>query len=318
MDTGLYELMTTFARVAKAASFTAVAAETGQTQPTVSRQVAALEKRLGKRLLTRSTRSVALTEDGRLFLEHTRLALDAMDEATGALADHGGAVSGRVRIAASVSFGRLKIIPLLAALFERHPGVTVDLVLNDRFIDIVEEGVDVAIRVGTLADSTLAVRRVGEIERKVVATPDYWNRRGRPAHPRDLSRHDCVLYTSAQTRDVWHFETPEGPVTVKVKGSVRVSVSDAMRAAVLAGLGVGLTATAFWTDELERGVVEEVFADYPPQRSGIYAVFPMRRLIPVRVRAVVDFFAEAFAKDPALNVGLLREKTRPRAPKRGA
>jgi DNA-binding transcriptional LysR family regulator len=300
MDTGLYELMRVFVRVADAGSFTSVASEMGQTQPTVSRQVAALETHLGRRLLTRTTRSLALTEDGRVFLESARLALEAMDEASGSLSDRGGAVSGIVRISASVAFGRLNLVPLLGRLMAAYPALDVDLVLDDRFVDIVEEGVDLAIRIGEMPDSGLVARRIGEIERLAVAAPAYWDRKGRPQHPRDLKYHDCLLYTSAQGRDVWSFETPQGLVKVKVKGRVRLSVSDAMREAVLAGLGVGLTPRSFWTDELVSGRVEQVFTDLPPRRSSIYAVFPTRRLIAARVRAVADFLAEEFAKCPAM------------------
>ncbi|MFT3811313.1 MAG: LysR family transcriptional regulator [Micropepsaceae bacterium] len=300
MDTGLYELMRVFVRVADAGSFTLVAQETGQTQPTVSRQIAALERHLGRRLLTRTTRSLALTEDGRVYLASARLALEAMEEASGSLSARGGRVSGVVRLSASVAFGRLNIMPLLGKLLAAHAGLEVDLVLDDSFVDIVEEGVDIAIRIGDLPDSQLAARRIGEIERLVVAAPAYWARHGKPQHPRELSQHDCVLYTSAQGRDVWSFETPEGALKVKVNGRVRVNVSDAMREAVLAGLGVGLTPRSFWTDELERGVVEQAFTGLSPRRSGIYAVFPTRRLIPARVRAVVDFLAAEFATCPAL------------------
>ena len=302
MDVGLYELMRVFARVADAGSFTAVAGETGQSQPTISRQIAALETHLGKRLLTRSTRSLALTEDGRVFLDHARLALDAMEDAAGSLSERGGAVSGVVRISASVAFGRLNLVPRLGALLARHPMLEVDLVLDDRFVDIVEEGVDLAIRIGEMADSGLSARKIGEVERLTVASPAYWKRMGRPSHPRDLKDHDCLLYTSAQGRDVWPFETPDGQVKVRVAGRIRVNVSDAMREAVLAGLGVGLTPRSFWTNELKTGRVEQVFADYPPRRSPVYAVFPTRRLIAARVRAVADFLSEAFARDPALRI----------------
>ena len=300
MDTGLYELMRVFVRVAESGSFTLVSNETGQSQPTVSRQVAALETHLGRRLMTRSTRSLALTEDGRVFLDQARLALDAMDDAVGSLGARSGSVSGLVRLSASVAFGRLNLMPRMAGLLARHPGLQVDMVLRDTFIDLVEEGIDFAIRIGELKDSGMTARRIGEIERLTVATPAYWDRRGRPAHPRDLKDHDCVLYTSAQGRDVWSYATPDGPVKVKVGGRVRVSVSDAMREAVLAGLGVGLTPRSFWTDELAAGRIEQVFRDLAPSRSSIFAVLPTRRMIPVRVRAVIDYLEASFANDDAL------------------
>jgi DNA-binding transcriptional LysR family regulator len=293
--------MEVFIRVAEAGSFSAAARQLGVGQPAISKMVAQLEETLGARLMVRTTRSAALTEDGRRFLEAARHAVDAADAATQAVAARGAPPSGVLRIAASVAFARLQIVPRLAAFLTRYPGVEVDLVLSDRFIDLIEEGIDVAIRIGELKDPGLVARRIGRMARITVARPDYWNRRGRPRHPTELAGHDCVIFTGLASGDLWQFEGADGPIAVKVTGRVRASTSDAMREAVLEGLGVGVTPYWMWRDEVRSGALERVLIDFEPTPRPIQAVFPERRLVSAKVRAFVDFLSEEFRLDPRLS-----------------
>lgn len=300
MNAGLLEHIRTFVRAVETGSFTAVALEQQQSQPTVSRQISALEDHLGVRLMQRTTRALTLTDEGRSYYAHGRGLLDAVEEA--ALAVHpGAAVSGMLRIAAPLAFARLHLMPRMARFLAEHPDLRTDWLLGDRPVDLVEEGVDLAIRIGRITDQGLIARKIGQMKRVTVARPDYFARAGRPMHPRDLTAHDCIVYTGLATVDEWHFAGPDGaPIMVKVSGRVRVSASEGMRSALLEGLGLAVCPTWLFTDEIETGVIERVLRDYEPAPLPIQAVYPSRRLVPPRVRAFVDYLVEEFRADPRL------------------
>lgn len=300
MQAGLLEHARTFVRAVETGSFSAVAAEQGQSQPTVSRQISALEEHLGVRLMQRTTRALNLTDEGRLYYEHARGMLEAAEAAKAALRPKAGEVSGMLRIAAPLAFARLHLMPRMQRFLAMHPALRTDWVLGDRPVDLVEEGVDLAIRIGNITDQALVARRIGEMRRITVATPAYWFTHGRPQHPEDLRRHDCIVYTGLATLDEWHFLGPEGPVVVKVAGRVRVSASEGMRSAVLEGLGVAVTPTWLWTDEVEKGLLDRVLTGYEPAPLPIQAVTPSRRMVPPRVRAFSEFIAGEFRRDPRL------------------
>jgi DNA-binding transcriptional LysR family regulator len=300
MKAGLLEHIRTFVRAAETGSFTAVAAEQGQSQPTVSRQIIALEEHLGVRLMQRTTRALTLTDEGRSYLAHARGLLDAVEEAALSVSPD-AAARGVLRIAAPLAFARLHLMPRMAAFLADNPDLRTDWVLGDRPVDLVEEGVDLAIRIGRVTDQGLIARRIGQMRRVTVARPDYFARAGRPVHPRDLAQHDCIVYTGLSTVDEWHFVDPEGaPIAVRVSGRVRVSASEGMRAALLEGLGVAVCPTWLFTDEIETGAVERVLHAYEPAALPIQAVYPSRRLVPPRVRVFVDYLAAAFRADPRL------------------
>lgn len=300
MNAGLLEHIRTFVRVVETGSFTAVATEQGQSQPTVSRQVAALEAHLGVRLLQRSTRALAPTEEGRAYYAHARGLLDAEEEAAESVRPGGGA-RGTLRIAAPLAFARLHLLPRLGAFLADHPGLRTDWLLGDRPVDLVEEGVDMGVRIGRVTDPGLIVRRIGRMRRITVARPDHFDRHGRPARPEDLTRHDCIVYTGLSTLDEWHFTGPDGsPIAVRVSGRVRVSASEAMRAAVLEGLGIAVCPTWLFTDEIETGQLERVLTGFEPAPMPIQVVYPSRRLVPARVRAYADFLQRSFRGDPRL------------------
>jgi DNA-binding transcriptional LysR family regulator len=300
MNAGLLEHIRTFVRTVETGSFTAVALEQQQSQPTVSRQIAALEEHLGVRLMQRTTRALTLTDEGRSYYAHARGLLDAVEDA--ALAVHpDAAVSGMLRIAAPLAFARLHLMPRMARFLAEHPDLRTDWLLGDRPVDLVEEGVDLAIRIGRITDQGLIARKIGQMKRVTVARPDYFARAGRPMHPRDLTEHDCIVYTGLATVDEWHFAGPDGaPIVVKVSGRVRVSASEGMRSALLEGLGLAVCPTWLFTDEIETGVIERVLADFEPDPLPIQAVYPSRRLVPPRVRAFVDFLIEEFRADQRL------------------
>ncbi len=295
--------MRTFMRVAETGSFSAAARQIGVGQPAVSKTIAQLEDQLGSRLVIRTTQRLNLTEDGLRYLEAARATIEAAEAAEMAVTGRGGSPSGRLRLATSVAFGRLHIVPRLARFRTRFPEIEVELILSDRFIDLVEEAIDVAIRIGDLKDPGLVARRVGMMRRVTVATPDYWGRTGRPTHPDDLADYDCLIFTGLTTVDTWEFHcAEEGQIAVKVSGPLRTSVSDAMREAVLAGLGIGVTPYWFWpSGELRDGTLEAVLSDYEPTQRPIQAVFPERRLISPKVRAMVDFLSDEFKLDPSLS-----------------
>jgi len=300
MNTGLLEHIRTFVRAVETGSFTAVAAEQGQSQPTVSRQISALEDHLGVRLMQRTTRALTLTDEGRGYYANARGLLDAVEEAAMAVRPN-AEVRGMLRIAAPLAFARLHLMPRIARFLADHPDLRTDWVLGDRPVDLVEEGVDLAIRIGRITDQGLIARRIGEMRRVTVARPDYFARNGRPLHPHDLTGHDCIVYTGLATVDEWHFVGPDGArIVVKVSGRVRVSASEGMRSALLEGLGLAVCPTWLFTDEIETGVIERVLATYEPAALPIQAVYPSRRLVPPRVRAFVDYLVAEFREDPRL------------------
>lgn len=302
MNAGLLEHIRTFLRAVETGSFTAVAAEQQQSQPTVSRQISALEEHLGVRLLQRTTRALTLTDEGRTYYQHACAMLEAVDAAAAAVRPGTTAVIGQLRIAAPLAFARLHIMPRMQRFLDAHPALTTDWVLGDRPVDLVEEGVDIAIRIGRITDQSLIARRIGEMRRVTVATPAYWMKNGRPTHPHELKAHDCIVYTGLSTVDEWHFAALDGsPEVVKVKGRVRVSASEGMRSAVLEGLGVAVVPTWLFTDEIELGILQRVLTDYEPDPMPIQVVTPSRRMVPPRVRAFSDYLAAEFRAEPRLS-----------------
>ncbi|MGX9966137.1 LysR family transcriptional regulator [Roseomonas sp. F4] len=294
-------LFRSFLRVVEAGSFSAVARESGLSQPTISRQVAALEAHLGCLLFQRSTRSLALTEDGRAFYEAARRAVEAVEEAESAVGRRKGRPTGTLRLAAAEVMGRLHILPRLPRFLERHPGMGVDLVLNDGFTDLVEAGIDLALRVGELQDQALVARRIGLSRRVVVATPGYLARHGMPETPAALREHGCIVYAGLATGAAWPFLGPEGPVSIPVAGRLRVNSTEAVRAAVLQGLGIGMVPIwHFGGGEIERGEVVVLLGGWEARPLPIHLVYPTRRYLAPKVRAMIDFLAAEFGAEPLL------------------
>lgn len=295
-------LFQTFVRVVEAGSFTAVATERNISQPTISRQVAALEEHLGCLLFQRTTRSLALTDDGRVFYGHALRTIEATAEAESAVGRLRGKPSGRLRLACSVVFGRLHIIPRLPRFMARYPDIEIDLVMNDGFSDLVEEGIDIALRVGTISDSNLIARRIGTTRRAVVATPEYLAQRGQPETPQDLKEHDCIVYSRLATGGNWSFNGPDGPVSVPISGTLHVNSTEGVRSAVLHGLGIGYVPVWHFVDrEIETGRLSVILEAFQAETQPISAVYPSRRFLAPKVRVMIDFLAAEFEIDPQLS-----------------
>lgn len=300
------QAMKTFVRVVEAGSFSAVAHESDTTQSAVSKQVAALERELGARLLTRTTRSLALTEEGERYFEQARRLVAEIAEAEGALRRGEQQLTGWLRIAASVGFGRLKLMPLVQSFLAQHPAVKIDLRLSDSFIDLVEQGIDVAVRLGDLPDSSLIARRVGTAYRMLMAHRDYVRSlpKGKkaPRVPDDLVDHNCIVYTELAMRNAWTFTAGPGaaePVgttrIVRVEGNLQTNSSEVMRASVLAGMGIGYSPNWLFDDELASGEVQRILPDWEAIPIPIQLVSPQERRHSAKVRAFVDHVGKAMA-----------------------
>lgn len=297
----LLTLYRAFVRVTEAGSFTAVARETGASQPTISRQIAILEDHLGCRLFQRTTRALTPTDDGRVFYEHARRTIEAAAEAEASVGRRKGKPSGRLRMACAGVFGRLHVVPRLPGFMARYPDIEIDLIMSDGFSDLVEEGIDLAIRAGEITDLSLVSRMIGATRRVVVATPEYLARRGVPATPQDLSGHECILYERLATGANWSFVGAQGPFSVPVAGRFRVNNTEGVRAAVLQGLGIGFVPAWHFVDgEIERGRVRVLLDAYEPPPQPISAVYPSRRFLAPKVRVMIDELAAAFDRDPML------------------
>ncbi len=299
----LLALFRSFVRVVEAGSFTAVAADLGSSQPTVSRQIAALEAHLGCQLFHRSTRALTLTDDGSVLYGHATAALDAASIAERSVGRLRGRPSGVLRLSCAVVLGRLHILPRLAELMAQYPDLTLDLRLNDAFADLVEEGIDLAIRVGDVTEPGLVARRIGTTRRVVAATPGYLARAGIPRSPADLAAHDCIVYDRLASGANWSFISPAGPLSVPVRGRLHVNSTEAVREAILCGLGIGYVPTWHFVDgEFASGKLVPLLEAWQPKPQPISGVYPSRRHLAPKVRVALDFFAAAFAADPQLRI----------------
>ena len=290
-----------FVRVAEARSFSAVAREMGTTQPAVSRQVAALEEHLGARLIQRTTRSLALTEDGRDLLGHARRVLDSVEEAEASVGRRHSMPGGLVRLGSSSTFGRLFVAPRMSRLLERYPELAIELRMSDSLSDLVAEGIDIAIRVGTVQDSSLVARKIGSSRRVAVGSSACIAAYGEPQHPSDLERLPCIIFTGAAAPAEWRFDGPDGPLVVNVSGRFRTDNGEAVREAVLAGLGFAVLPIWFFGTELTDGRLQPVLTGWESPASAISAVYPTRRNLAPRTRAVIDFFLDEFRLDPVIS-----------------
>jgi LysR family transcriptional regulator, regulator for bpeEF and oprC len=289
-----------FIRAVELGSFSAAARDLGLTQPTVSKQIAALEGRLGARLIRRSTRSLALTTEGERYYRHVRSALEAFEEAAAEVGS-AAAPSGPVRVACGASLGRFKVTPLIHGFLSLHPGVSVELDLSDRVVNLIEEGADIAIRVGELDDSSLVARRIGRAGRACVATPDYLERMGVPREPADLMRHNCLVYTARPMPNDWRFMGPAGDLSVRVNGRFRANTPGAIRDLVLAGEGVGMLTSWLYADDVASGRLVRLLKGYETPALPIHVLTVGGRFLPERVRAFIGYLADAFRVDPALS-----------------
>jgi DNA-binding transcriptional LysR family regulator len=287
--------METLVRVYETGSFSAAARALNIGQPAVSKAVAQLEDRLGVRLLMRSTHGLAPTEAGRLFYERAKRAIAEADEAELAARGADAGLIGRLRACAPTTFARLHIVPHLPAWLGRHPGLDLDMVLDDRNIDLVEAGIDVAFRLGSLGDSTLTARRLASAPRVIVAAPSYLERRGVPARPADLAGHDAVVYAQGGG-EAWILRKADQEVAVRVSGRLRVSAAEGVRAAVLAGAGLAVGSEWMFAPELATGEFCRVLSDWSLPQTELHAVYPAGRMPSAKARAFAAFVQEGMRK----------------------
>ncbi len=289
------QAMEMFVRVVETGSFSKAAKEFATTQPTVTKQVAATEARLKVRLLNRNTRGVSLTEPGALYYEKCKTIVRECEEADSIVHLRQSQAQGLLRIGTSVAFGRRVVIPLVLEFMAKHPQVQVDLNFEDRYSDLVAQGLDVALRMGKLADSTLGARFLGMNPWVMVAAPKYLRKHGTPKRPADLSGHNALIYSSVQGDDVWRLQSSKGdPVTVPVSGRLRSNNLSTVLAAARNGLGIAALPHYVAGDSLASGHVVEVLRDQSLPEQEINAVFPSPKLVPGKVQAFVAFMQGRF------------------------
>jgi DNA-binding transcriptional LysR family regulator len=285
-----------FISVVEAGGFSAAARRTGGSQAGFSKAVRALEKRLGVALFNRSTRSVTLTDQGRRYYDRTKPLVDEMDDADSELTSSTQNVSGLIRIAAASTFGRLHVLPLISDLLSLYPGLQVDLVLSDFVRDMVEDRIDLAIRVGPVDEPDAVVKRVGGTPLVCVGSRRYFEQFGIPKIPADLVDHNCLLYGGLRESANWPFVGPEGRFNVAVRGNLSSNSVETIRTGVLAGIGIGLFSKVSLTDDLLHPDIITVLDDFVQDIRDVSLVWPKRRLVPTRVRRASEFFAKALSQ----------------------
>ncbi|WP_186136243.1 LysR family transcriptional regulator [Burkholderia gladioli] len=282
-----------FIAVVETGGFSAAARKLGESQSAVSKAVNALEKRLGVALLHRSTRKVSLTDQGAKYYERTKPLVDEIEVADLELTSSSLDASGLVRIAAPSTFGRLHVLPLIPAMLSRHPGLQVDVVLSDAVRDMVEDRIDLAVRVSPVSDPDSVVRRVAATSLVCAGSRDYFARPGTPKTPADLGGHNCLIY--GEMRE-WPFIGPQGRFTVPVHGNLSSNSVETILAGVAAGLGIAIFQRASLVGEFRRSDVVTILDEFIDERRDVSLVWPKRRFVPTRVRRATDFLATALAE----------------------
>lgn len=288
-----------FVRVVESGSFTRTADQLALSRAVISKYVSRLEKRLGARLLNRTTRRLSLTEAGAALYARSRDALREIEEAELEIDRLQGEPRGTLKVNAPMSFGILHVAPAVPEFLARHAAVTVDLRMDDRIVDLIEEGFDVAIRIAELQDSTLIARKLAPCRQVVCASTEYLRRHPLPQTPEDLTEHNCIIYTYARSPNIWRFRSANGEdISVPVRGNLRVNNGLAEREAALQGLGIIITPTFYVGDAIRDGRLQVVLNEYAVPELSVYAVYPERKYLQPKVRMFVDFLAQRFGPEP--------------------
>lgn len=293
----LFGAIPVFVAVVENGGFSAAARTLGVSKSAVSKRINQLEKHLGVRLLHRTTRKLSLTEAGERYFEHATKALTAAGQAEDAVAELQGEPQGKLKISSPMSFGRLHVAPLIPNLLKRYPKLQVDLVMDDRNVDLVAEGFDVAIRSGNFPDSTLIARKLAPLHQVLCASPDYIDRYGMPITPTELTRHNCVLFSYSSDANKWTLHGENEAESVLVSGNYQVNNSEALLEALREGIGIGRLPTFVAGPDLKAGRLVKLFESYRIPSFTFYAVFPEREYLPAKVRAFLDFTIEYFGGD---------------------
>jgi DNA-binding transcriptional LysR family regulator len=293
-----YQEMRVFTAVVEASSFVAAADSLGMSKAAVSRYVSELEQRLGVRLLHRTTRRLSLTPEGEVFLSRCRDILSSIEASEVEISTRSLSVSGLLKVSVPVSFGIRHLAPLWPEFLALHPQLKLDVQLADRVIDLVDEGFDMAIRIARLADSSLISRQIAGTRLVLCAAPAYLQRKGTPQHPKDLAAHDVVGYSLLATGDQWQFVGPDGPVSVKVRPRLWSNNGDSCIATCIQGAGIQMQPTFLIAEELRRGELVEILPQFQAVTLGIYAVYPTRKFVLPKVRALVEFLDARLREAP--------------------
>jgi DNA-binding transcriptional LysR family regulator len=308
--------MEVLVRVIETGSFSGAARLLRVGQPAVSKTIAQLEQRLGVSLLLRSSRGLTPTEAGQKFYERAKRAIEEADEAEVAARDAGAGLAGRLRFSSGVTFGRLHIIPRLPLFLAAHPELTVEAILDDRDIDLIEEGIDVGFRMGALADSTMVARKIGQSRRLVLGTPPYCERSGKPSTPAELAGHQAVIYDfcPSKGRATWSFRSGTVEETVTLKGSVRTTAAEGLREAVFAGLGLCVASEWMFQPDLGNGRVKQVLPAWTLPSMDLWAAFPTGRRASAKARAFAAFIEDQLRQTNVAEVTVVRPDASSSAP----
>ena len=289
--------MVAFVRVIDTGSFSSAARQLRIGQPSISKAIAQLENRLGVKLLLRSTHALTATEAGQSFYEHARRSIEEAEEADLAARGASATLSGRLRICAGVTLARLHVVPHLARFLAENPALDVEVVLDDRNVDLIEAGIDVAIRMSDLSDSALTARKIGEGRRAVGGTPSYFAKAGEPMTPMELSAHQAVIYDQPGGGTAWTFRQGKAETSVTVKGRVRMTAAEGVREAVFSDLGLAISSEWMFAPELKTGRVRRVLQDWVLPPINLWAVFPTGRQASAKARAFAGFIEARLSKD---------------------
>jgi DNA-binding transcriptional LysR family regulator len=294
-----FEGLRNFVAVVEAGGISAASERMRVAKSGVSRRLAELEQHLGVQLFRRTTRHMGLTETGRSFYERARRILDDLEEAEGAVSTEHAALRGHLKVAVPLSFGLVHLAPVVAQFMGLHPELRIDLDMNDRRVDLLQEGVDVAVRIARLEDSTLIARRIAPIRHVLCASPDYLARRGCPQSPEALREHRCLVYGNLPEPDVWRCRRPNGePAQVRIEPYLRANNGEMLARIAEAGEGIALEPTFILYRALRRGSLRPILTDHAWPQLQAYAVYPRTRHLSRRVRAFVDFLVERFDDPP--------------------
>jgi len=285
--------MTTFVRIVDGGSLTAAAEALDKSLPSVVRMLASLEKSLDVRLLNRTTRRITLTDEGRHYLERCRRILADIEEAELEISAQQNDPSGHLKVTAPVMFGKMHIAPLASNFLRRFDRVDIDLLLSDRVVNLVEEGIDVAIRIGHLADSSLIAKAVGQIRRVVCASPDYFEKNGFPKRPEQLEQHPCVRFSNMPGGSTWHFVEHGKPLMIHTNGSFSCNQAPAVIDACEAGLGIGMFYSYQVEPLVKQGKLIIVLENFEPASIPVHVVYSHAKLVSTRIRVFVDWITKA-------------------------
>lgn len=295
--------MAVFASVVASGGLTAAGRQLGMSPAVVSKRLRKLEDQLGTRLLHRTTRQISLTEAGQGYYERVVDILAGIEEAENFVSRRSDVAKGTLKISAPTTFGRMHIAPHLHKFMQANPELAVNFVLSDRFVDIVGEGFDVAIRIGTLDDSSLVARKLANIRRIMCASPEYLEKHSAPQTLQELDAHNCV---ATHNQNVWKLEGPDGPVDYRATGGLQTNSSEVVREAVLAGSGIALRSTWDVGPELAVGKLKVLLPQYTGnKRAAVYALYPTRNFLPAKVRVFIEFLAELYGPKPYWDLGLV-------------